>query len=70
MAGGYLQNPKREEQRVTEDYEAGYGDGEVKSAILRQLGGSSAASSPLRQAGRGRLYVLRPMHPGFLGGKR
>jgi len=28
--GGYLQNPKREEQRVTEDYEAGYTDGESK----------------------------------------
>ena len=26
--GGYLQNPKREEQRVTEAYEAGYEDGE------------------------------------------
>ena len=29
---GYLMNPKREEQRVTEAYEAGYGDGEEKSA--------------------------------------
>jgi len=28
---GYLQNPKREEQRVTEPYEAGYADGEEKS---------------------------------------
>ena len=28
--GGYLQNPKREEQRVTEAYEAGYEDGENK----------------------------------------
>jgi hypothetical protein len=28
---GYLQNPKREEQRVTEAYEAGYADGEEKS---------------------------------------
>jgi hypothetical protein len=28
---GYLQNPKREEQRVTEAYEAGYEDGEEKS---------------------------------------
>jgi hypothetical protein len=25
--GGYLQNPPREEQRVTEPYEAGYADG-------------------------------------------
>ncbi len=25
--GGYLQNPMREEQRVTEAYEAGYNDG-------------------------------------------
>lgn len=25
--GGYLQNPHREEQRVTEPYEAGYSDG-------------------------------------------
>lgn len=29
---GYLQNPKVEEQRVTEAYEAGYGDGESKSS--------------------------------------
>lgn len=28
--GGYMQNPKREEQRVTEAYEAGYEDGENK----------------------------------------
>lgn len=28
---GYLQNPKREEQRLTEAYEAGYTDGEEKS---------------------------------------
>jgi hypothetical protein len=28
---GFLQNPKREEQRVTEAYEAGYGDGEEKN---------------------------------------
>jgi hypothetical protein len=28
---GFLQNPKREEQRVTEAYEAGYDDGEEKS---------------------------------------
>lgn len=26
-AGGYLHNPKREEQRVNEVYEAGYADG-------------------------------------------
>lgn len=26
-ASGYLHNPKREEQRVTEAYEAGYSDG-------------------------------------------
>lgn len=26
-AGGFLHNPKREEQRVTEAYEAGYKDG-------------------------------------------
>lgn len=26
--GGYMHNPKREEQRVTEAYEAGYADGE------------------------------------------
>ena len=29
---GFLQNPKREEQRVTEAYEAGYADGEEKSS--------------------------------------
>ena len=29
--GGYLGNPKREEQRITEAYDAGYGDGEGKS---------------------------------------
>ena len=28
--GGYMGNPKREEQRVTEAYEAGYEDGESK----------------------------------------
>lgn len=28
---GYLQNPTREEQRVTEAYEAGYEDGENKT---------------------------------------
>lgn len=31
-ASGYLQNPKREEQRVNEAYEAGYSDGEAKNA--------------------------------------
>jgi len=25
--GGYLQNPKREEQRINDRYEAGYADG-------------------------------------------
>lgn len=29
--GGYLGNPKREEQRVTEAYDAGYTDGESNS---------------------------------------
>lgn len=29
--GGFMHNPKREEQRVTETYEAGYNDGENKS---------------------------------------
>ena len=29
--GGYLAHPKREEQRVTEAYEAGFEDGEAKS---------------------------------------
>ena len=29
--GGYLQNPMREEQRVTEAYEAGYNDGGEKT---------------------------------------
>lgn len=28
--GGYLQNPKREEQRINDAYEAGYEDGEAK----------------------------------------
>ncbi len=28
--GGYLENPKREEQRITEAYEAGYDDGTAK----------------------------------------
>jgi len=28
---GYLGNPEREEQRVTEQYTAGYGDGEEKN---------------------------------------
>lgn len=31
-AGGYLQNPDREEQRVNEAYEAGYADGKAKNA--------------------------------------
>jgi hypothetical protein len=30
--GGFLINPKREEQRVTEAYEAGYEDGGAKNA--------------------------------------
>jgi len=30
--GGFLVNPKREEQRVTEAYEAGYDDGSEKNA--------------------------------------
>ncbi len=29
--GGYLVNPKREEQRLTEAYEAGYEDGAAKN---------------------------------------
>jgi len=29
--GGFLGHPKREEQRLTEAYEAGYEDGEEKS---------------------------------------
>lgn len=29
--GGFLVNPKREEQRVTEAYEAGYDDGSEKN---------------------------------------
>lgn len=29
--GGYLENPEREEQRVTEAYEAGYEDGQSQS---------------------------------------
>jgi len=29
-AGGFLGNPKREEQRVTEAYEAGYEDGAAR----------------------------------------
>ncbi len=28
-AGGYLENPAREEQRVTDAYEAGYEDGKA-----------------------------------------
>ncbi|HEC19182.1 MAG TPA: hypothetical protein ENI97_07545 [Gammaproteobacteria bacterium] len=31
-ASGYLQNPKVEEQRLNEAYEAGYADGEAKNA--------------------------------------
>ncbi len=31
-AGGYLGNPEREEQRITEAYEAGYADGAEKNA--------------------------------------
>jgi len=31
-ASGYLQNPMREEQRVTDAYEAGYNDGSEKKA--------------------------------------
>ena len=30
-ASGFLQNPKREEQRLNEAYEAGYDDGEAKN---------------------------------------
>ncbi|MBI1425176.1 MAG: hypothetical protein GC149_17140 [Gammaproteobacteria bacterium] len=30
--GGFLINPKREEQRVTDAYEAGYDDGSEKNA--------------------------------------
>ena len=30
-ASGYLQNPKREEQRTNEAYDAGYSDGESKN---------------------------------------
>jgi hypothetical protein len=29
--GGYMGNPKREEQRITEAYEAGYVDGQERS---------------------------------------
>jgi hypothetical protein len=31
-AGGFLHNPKREEQRINEAYEAGYNDGSAKKA--------------------------------------
>jgi len=31
-AGGFLHNPKREEQRVNKAYEAGYNDGTAKKA--------------------------------------
>jgi len=30
-AGGFLHNPQREEQRITEGYTAGYADGEAKN---------------------------------------
>ncbi|MGV6859271.1 MAG: Alvin_2107 family globule sulfur oxidation protein [bacterium] len=30
--GGFLGHPMREEQRITEAYEAGYNDGEAKNA--------------------------------------
>ena len=30
-ASGFLHNPKREEQRITEAYDAGYADGESRS---------------------------------------
>jgi len=30
-AGGYLENPEREEQRVNDAYEAGYEDGQAHS---------------------------------------
>lgn len=30
--GGYLMNPEREEQRVTDAYTAGYEDGKAKNA--------------------------------------
>ncbi len=29
--GGFMHNPKREEQRITEAYEAGYADGASKN---------------------------------------
>jgi len=31
-ASGFLQNPKREEQRLNDAYEAGYSDGEEKNS--------------------------------------
>lgn len=31
-AGGFLHNPKREEQRINDAYEAGYKDGAAKKA--------------------------------------
>ncbi len=31
-ACGFLKNPKREEQRITEAYDAGYSDGEEQNA--------------------------------------
>ncbi|OQY44071.1 MAG: hypothetical protein DRR08_20620 [Candidatus Parabeggiatoa sp. nov. 2] len=33
--GGYLQNPQREEQRVTSAYEAGYADGSKGSTDMK-----------------------------------
>jgi len=38
---GYLQNPKREEQRLTEAYEAGYVDGEAKTTDNYEKGVAS-----------------------------
>lgn len=35
-AGGFLHNPKREEQRASEAYEAGYADGLEKNAAAFQ----------------------------------
>ena len=32
--GGYLGNPEREEQRVTEAYTAGYEDGQKKEIVI------------------------------------
>ena len=38
--GGYLGHPMREEQRLTEAYEAGYEDGSAKSLDNLELGRS------------------------------